>query len=420
MVRNIYLMCKDTPVLEYNVDDGIYKVLNEALLPYPLKDKFLDVQDKKYERLSRVAFARLINKNNEIFNNWLRLRLLPIDRANAKRIVLALGQDPVPQLKLVYIYHGLSVIDNYWLTVNRNIKWQNMNVREVSLSESIALVALHGTSVTLQGKIITPEVTNQGAYAKAWLRRDGRFWLYKKGAVDSTESRIEAMVSNLLDKTNVRHVFYEMAEEPDPDGVESPTCCRCPCIADDSNMILPAMDYLAYCNSHDLNFDRECERIDPDLYYKMMIVDYLIANRDRHLMNWGFYVDGTDNRIKCLHPLFDHNNAFDIAYMNNGDLGYQALNGVTMRAAATHAMGKVDFHFTAPIVREDFITERQYNCFMSRAEELGIRTDLSDKMNWCRENAPDAYKNESNEFIEQMMHDAWISYLRNDYGKPRR
>lgn len=37
--------------------------------------------------------------------------------------------------------------------------------------------------------------------------------------------------------------------------------------------------------------------------------------------------------------------------------------------------GKVDFHFTAPIAREDFITERQYLSFKKRAECLGLKVE---------------------------------------------
>lgn len=417
-------MCKDIPVIEHNVDTGKFKILNKNLVPYGLKDKLKHIPDMPLPRTKQELDKQLKirdnlrDRNNDIFNAWLSLRLLPIDRENAKRIVLALGGDPVPGLKLIYTYRGLSVTDNYWLSTSLDKKWSEVNVREVSLSESIALIALHGTSVTLQGKIITPEVTNQGAYAKAWLRRDGKLWLYKKGARDSTESRIEVMVSNILDKCNVRHVPYEMSEEYDPREQESVKCCRCPCIADDNNMILPAVDYTSYCNSHDMDFDKECIHIDSDLYYKMMIVDFLIANRDRHGMNWGFYASGFDNYIKCMHPLFDHNNAFDKDYMQNPDLPYQALPGKTLRQAAKYAMSKVDFHFTELITREDFITDRQFQYFMERAKELGVKIAPTEKLEWCRKNAPQSLDSVSDSECLEMMNSSWLKYLRFEYGKP--
>ena len=47
-----------------------------------------------------------------------------------------------------------------------------------------------------------------------------------------------------------------------------------------------------------------------------------------------------------------------------------------MKQAALKAMKEVDFHFTAPITREDFITDRQYNSFRKRAEVLGLEMKI--------------------------------------------
>lgn len=78
------------------------------------------------------------------------------------------------------------------------------------LNKVVAQVALHGKSLTLQGSMVTPELTTNGACAKAWRRHpNGKLWLYKLGANGNTESRIEVMCSNLLDKMNVEHVHYE-------------------------------------------------------------------------------------------------------------------------------------------------------------------------------------------------------------------
>ena len=53
------------------------------------------------------------------------------------------------------------------------------------------------------------------------------------------------------------------------------------------------------------------------------------------------------------------------------DAPYQ-FGEMTIRQAARKAMEQVDFHFTAPVGREDFITERQYKSFRKRAEYLGL------------------------------------------------
>lgn len=79
--------------------------------------------------------------------------------------------------------------------------------------------------------------------------------------------------------------------------------------------------------------------------------------------------------ILGCHPLYDHNNAFDIEYMKNKYSNYQ-FDYKNIRDAAKIARNRVDFHFTKEITRDLFITDRQYKEFVSRAKDLQIRTIL--------------------------------------------
>ncbi|MCD8039046.1 MAG: hypothetical protein LUE96_08180 [Lachnospiraceae bacterium] len=375
--QDLLLMMKDTEVLRVNFDEGIYEVCNEQLLPYLIKGRLQKIPEPsagmtKYE-ITQMNRAMMANYNAVI--GFLANRVLPLSRANAKKIYqlfkLEQVQSPQEKAKIAILCRAVSLQDNYWLKLGSDkTKWSDVDLRTNSLSEVVAQIALHGTSLSFEGSFNTPELTNQGAYAKAWKREeDGVLWLYKRGAKDATEARIEVMVSDILDKCNVEHVHYEKRVDSDE------YCCACPCITTEEMSILPGMDFVSYCNVNGLNPDVEMMRIDADAIYKMWIVDYLISNRDRHGLNWGFYINSDTNGILKCHPLFDHNNSFDNDYMQNADAPYQFC-GMTIRQAAQRAVKHVDFHFTAPITREDFITDRQYQSFMSRADELGIQTIL--------------------------------------------
>jgi hypothetical protein len=114
-------------------------------------------------------------------------------------------------------------------------------------------------------------------------------------------------------------------------------------------------------------------KIDKDSLYKMFIVDYLISNRDRHGMNWGFFYNCDTMKILGCHPLYDHNNAFDEGLMENKNAKYIFSKSYSIKEMALYAMKRTDFHFTKPILRKDFMTNKQYECFMDRANELGIK-----------------------------------------------
>ena len=155
----------------------------------------------------------------------------------------------------------------------------------------------------------------------------------------------------------------------------------------DDLSILSGEDFCTYCNIQGIDPDLELKKIDAESINKMAIVDYLISNRDRHGQNWGLYYNAHTTEILKCHPLFDHNNAFDIKTMQDRDAVYVFSNkkGESIRDVARYAIKRCDFHFTAPIVRSDFITQRQYDSFMSRAEELGVETIIeSDWDAYCK------------------------------------
>ncbi len=235
------------------------------------------------------------------------------------------------------------------------------------MSEIVAQVSLRGSSLTLQGEIHTPELNGQGAYAKAWKRENNSLYLHKVGANGrELESRIEVMVSDILDKCSVDHVKYENSNAY---GVYT---CRCECMTTEDKSILNGMDFISYCNVNGLNPDKTMMEIDSENIYKMWIVDYLISNRDRHGMNWGFYYDSSSMEILGCHPLFDHNNAFDEPLMADKNARYLFNQNMSMREAALKAMHNVDFYFTQKILPTDFLNPLQYESFMDRAEELRI------------------------------------------------
>ena len=72
---------------------------------------------------------------------------------------------------------AVSVLDAYWLKFDddKGLLWKAVDVKRNPLNEIIAQVALHGKSLTLQGSLVTPELTTNGAYAKAWRRHSDNF-----------------------------------------------------------------------------------------------------------------------------------------------------------------------------------------------------------------------------------------------------
>lgn len=367
----LLLMCRDTVVFSMDTSTSEYCIHNEMLLPWALKGTFREIDFNQ----NMSCIVKDAVHNYSVFVSYVARRVLSMSRKHAKEIrnLLRVSQmdDEQTKFKIALICRAVTLQDDYWLKDSENpVTWKDVNLRHNSWNDVMTRVALHGTSLTLQGKLTTPEITTHGTFAKAWVRKNDDLFLLKKGNSSNWEAKVEVEVSNVLGCCSVNRLQYELTEH------EGELCCQCKCLADDSVSMLHAEDLFIYCNRNDLNFEQTVLDIDAEAYYKMWIVDYLISNGDRHLMNWGFLFDPETTKILGCLALYDHNNSFDVNVMNDPDTVY-VVNGKSMRESAKYAMTKVDFYFTKEPARDLFITQRHYDSFMSRAKELGIKTKMS-------------------------------------------
>ena len=370
------LMMKDKPVLECDTKTKYYKILNKDLLPLQIKNKIKELTDYEDNNLTVEQIREkndIANNNNNAIIHFLSSRVLNLDRENAKKILnafnLSQSQDDETRAKIAITCKAVSMTDCYWLKIgDEEINWNDINPKKVSLNKIITHIALKGSSLTLQGKPLSPELTTQGACAKAWIRENDNTYLLKKSSKNSNESDIEIMVSNLLDCFNIPHVKYTES------FFENEKVSKCKNMTTDDLSIISAEDMYSYLNrSEQEDIINYAISKDPENFYKMAVIDYLISNSDRHMKNWGFYYSNDNNEIIALHPLFDHNNAFDIEDIKEESGGPSLLfQNKTKKEVAEYAIKKCNICCIKPINKDMFINNAMYESFMTRAMELGL------------------------------------------------
>ena len=347
--------------MQIDIDVGEFNILNEKYLPFSMQ-------------------GRIVNENNfqayvKNYNTVLRFlsnRVLPIDRENAKKLLNSLHlsqvQTPEERAKISISYKALSLQDNYWVKDEKQeIKWKDIDLRQNSLNRAVAQIALHGQNLTINGRVDnTPEVSTQGAYAKCWKRDNGKLWLYKRGDHGDKESRVEVEVSRLLDKTNVNHLKYYDASS---DGIY---CCKCECMSSQDISMLSGDDYILYCEAKGVDWRNSLIRLDPENFYQMLVIDYLISNPDRHTLNWGLFYNCNTMELLGLHLLYDNNNAFDLNLMNNDNF-HSHFYDKTMYEVARMALSRCNFKITNKITKSDFYYPSHYYSFVDKASKLGIK-----------------------------------------------
>ena len=361
-----YLKLEDEIVLCFDLEKKYYKISKPELLPFSLRNRLIDTTKTKQKNMSEIWF-----NNQDLISKFFYNRSLSVNRENAKYIMNQLGikqnNDFESRYKAMMLCKGLSAADNYWISESENEKWQDVNLQSHPLHETLQQIALFGRSLSITGKLRSPEITGQGAYAKAWYRENGKLYLYKANSTGGNECEREVLASNILDCFNIPHVKYELTEK------DGKTVCKCENMNFENTSIVDSIEFDIWTSKKGQNFYDEAKKIDSEMFFKTIVVDYLISNSDRHGGNWGFYMNNKTGKLIGMHPLFDHNNAFDKAFMNDKNGGIcQLIIGKTQKEAAMYAIKHCDFRCIKPVKKNMFFDNFMYISFMDRACELGL------------------------------------------------
>ncbi|MBQ6121251.1 MAG: hypothetical protein IJI59_05860 [Clostridia bacterium] len=294
--------------------------------------------------------VRMNNLNN--FYYWCATRLLTLDRVYAKEILNSLGLRQAvtdkDRAEIAISYHALCLTDVYWVRgLRERITYAEINLYDHSLSDAFVDVALRGRSLTAQNAQTLDKYDSAGDLAtagvapKAWVRRDGAFWLLKDG--DPREVEAELTASRIARCFDVEQVFYE------PEDYQGQRVSASRLATAKERSIVP----MAFVEVYAANVERTAmdfvNRLDLRGYHMMNIVDYLVGNTDRHWGNWGFWVDNRDNRLTKLHPLMDFNKAFHAYDSVDGARCLTTKESMSQKDAAVMAVKAVGLNLVKPL-----------------------------------------------------------------------
>lgn len=259
----------------------------------------------------------------------MRLARADARPAYAKEILNALGKKQAvtdrDRAQIAIAYHALTLTDVYWVKAHKEkLTFEAVSLFHHSLSDAFVDVSLRGLSLTVQNaSLLDPadaagDVATQGVAPKAWVRRDGVFWLYKDGS--PSEVHNELLASRIAQCFAVDQVRYEAKTYRG----EPVSACRL--VTSEARSLVNIESVDIYAANRDTTAHSIVMRRDPYGYHMMNIVDYLVGNTDRHWGNWGFWADNATNRLTKLYPLMDFNRAFG---------AYDTLEGARCQTAPT-------------------------------------------------------------------------------------
>ena len=262
------------------------KILNERLLPFNIEAKYLKSSLEK----------------------WIIKRKIPQNRAFVENI---LGKLSIEDNFMAYVdvSLALSLNDSFWIVpANKECKWKDYNLYKNKFNEALELAGFGHNLNTQNGFVSSPEFTTNGMLKKCWHREDSEIYLFK-GASSMYESKNEPYSEYYM--AQVAKVMNFEAIDYDLKLFHNELVSTCPIFTSEKEGYVPIYDYYLSQGFEKKNTKRG--HINPimKLYGKeafedLMVFDALIANRDRHLGNFGMIVDNDTLKVLRPAPIFDN------------------------------------------------------------------------------------------------------------------
>lgn len=267
------------------------------------------VMGKDHLPLGTVASIKgLENISRSTLNHWWRGRAIPASRFGLADALRELNIESANML-LTHSF-GLSLSDQYWIKPERSdLHWKDINFFENPFSEDIGDILL-GRPKKESIDMVSPDNTTDGNLQKRWKIIDGKRCLIKAGEDPYHQQPFnEVIASRIMDRLGIPHASCSlMWQDGNPYSV-------CECITTPDKELVSAWsvmqtrpkanhenEYLQY-----LNICKELGVADIQHSLDMMIVlDYLIANEDRHFRNFGLIRNPETLQFLCAAPLFDN------------------------------------------------------------------------------------------------------------------
>ncbi|MBQ2443716.1 MAG: HipA domain-containing protein, partial [Clostridia bacterium] len=241
-----------------------------------------------------------------------------------------------------------TITDNYWIKpFDSELSYSNVRFTDDYFSRLVSRLALKGGYASFNrtanlNQIQTPELTNTGSFEKCWKLIDGKWWMYK--TANHEEMFSELFIYHLGKKLGMNMAVYERGDK----------CVKSLDFTDSASVNFePAFTFMGDNEDYEDVFARLnelCPQASAD-FVKMIFLDTLTANPDRHTANFGLLRDIKTGKLIGFAPVFDHN----MALIARGYPKTVSKNDILICLFNDFINNHTEFKKYLPIVTEDVL-----------------------------------------------------------------
>lgn len=251
-------------------------------------------------------------------NKWWTDRSIPASRSGVRE---ALETLELTDTKILLIRcFGLSLSDQYWIRPEgTGLTWEKINFFDNSFSDDMGDVLFGKPNKAEDFDFSSPDNTSDGYLKKRWKIINGKRCLIKGGSnLERQQPFNEVIASKIMDRLGIDHAPYSILWEDD----EPYSVCE-DFVTRDTELISAwrIMQTQKKDNSTSVyqHFVNCCKSLGaPDIVPaldRMIVLDYIIANEDRHLNNFGLLRNAETLEWLGFAPIYD----------SGSSLGYNSL-----------------------------------------------------------------------------------------------
>lgn len=271
------LMHKDIPVAELSLDDANCTIVKIGNV---------------YEPAHLPAGVPLIKGevDRAALNEWWKNRAIPASRQGIRDALQELKL-PFTQSLLVKSF-GLSLSDHYWICPSSTSPtWSEVNFFDTPFSEDVGNALFGRAPAGRQANLMSPDNATDGWLRKKWTIINGKRCLIKGGSgTTQQEPYNEVLASAIMRRLGIPHVSYmlilqdeypfSLCEDFVTPQTELVSAWYVMQTQRKESHVSVYQHYLNCCDALGIPGIR-------DALDRMMVVDYLIVNEDRHQNNFG-------------------------------------------------------------------------------------------------------------------------------------